>query len=276
MVTDPQTWIVAGTALLAGAAGASAGIGGAVLLVPVLVLAGFPPTLAAALGLLTVAAASTAAAPRQLRQHLVNHRLAVSIETTAGAGAVIGAVLAAAVSRDVFVAVLAAAVIVAAAGGLRRHPAPNPRTSAPAGGRVGEQPGTLAGAYRLGSAVVGYRARRAPLGLTLAGAVGVVAGLTGTSGGYLKTPLMSDVMDVPVKVAAATTTLASGITSVAALLVYAVRGDVDPRLGAAALVGALAGGALGARAQELISPRLARVVLSALLLAIAVLLVTVR
>lgn len=271
--TDPDLWLVLAGALGAAAVGAAGGIGGAVLLVPGLVLAGVPQALAASLGLLTVAAGSLAAAPRQLAQRLVNHRLAVVLELAATAGAVVGAVLAGAVAPRVFNVVLAVALLAAAVGGFGRQGMrnrPDPRLGPD---DVGEAPGRLAGAYRLGEAVVPYRARRVPAGLGLSGIVGVVAGLTGTSGGYLKTPLMSEVMHVPVKVAAATTTLASGLTAVAALIVYVVRGDLAPHLGAVAVVGAVVGGMIGARVQEVVPPVLARRTLAGLLVIVAVVLV---
>lgn len=81
--------VVVGTAF-----GVVAGLGGAVLIVPGLLLAGFQPVSAASVGLLATAAASTAAAPRQLTARLANHRLAVVAELGAVAGAVLGALLA--------------------------------------------------------------------------------------------------------------------------------------------------------------------------------------
>ncbi|WP_165491950.1 sulfite exporter TauE/SafE family protein [Egibacter rhizosphaerae] len=272
-LADPDLWLVLTAALGAAAVGAAGGIGGAVLLVPGLVLAGVPQALAASLGLLTVAAGSLAAAPRQLAQRLINHRLAVVLELTATIGAVAGAVLAGVVPPELFNVVLAVAVLTAAAGSFGRRGMRNRPDPALGADEVGEHPGRLAGVYRLGEEVVPYCARRVPAGLGLSGVVGVVAGLTGTSGGYLKTPLMSEVMHVPVKVAAATTTLASGLTAVAALIVYVGRGDVDPLLGAVAVIGAIAGGMLGALVQEVVPPVLARRVLAGALVVVAVVLV---
>lgn len=270
---EPGGWMVAGAAALSATLGASTGVGGAVLLVPLLLVMGLPATSAAAIGLLTVAAGAVAAAPRQVAQRLTNHRLAVSIEATASLGAIVGAWAAAQVSERVFVLLLASAVVVAALGGWSRtgmRNRPDPSLSAE---DVGERPGTLGGAYQLGSQVVPYTTRRVPLGMSLSAGVGVLAGLTGTSGGYLKTPLMSEVMHVPAKVAAATSTLASGLTAVAALTVYVARGDVAIELSGAAIAGALLGGFVGARLQAVLPPVVARRALSVILLLIAVILV---
>lgn len=270
---DVAALLMAGAAAAAATLGTAMGAGGAVLLVPVLLLAGIDQGAAAAAGLLTVAAGCTAAGPRQLGQQLVNHRLAVTLEAMASTGAVGGALVAALLPPEAFASILAAVLLVAAAAtvirrGVRNRPDPSLTMA-----DTGERPGTLQGAYRLGHQVVPYAATRLPVGLALSAVAGAVAGLSGTSGGYLKTPIMSEVMHVPVKVAAATTTLASGLTAVAALAVYLPRGELAPAWGAAAVAGALVGGRLGARLQEMLSPVLARRSLAVLLVVISVALV---
>lgn len=261
---------LAGAAALAAAAGTAMGAGGAVLLVPMLVIAGVEQGAAAAAGLLTVAAGCTSAGPRQIGQQLVNHRLAVALEAMASTGAIIGAVIAGLLPPEVFGFLLVAVLLFTAAttftrSGIRNRPDPTLGTA-----DLGEQPGGLGGAYLLADKVVPYRAVRVRLGLVLSAVAGAVAGLTGTSGGFLKTPIMSEIMHVPVKVAAATTTLASGLTAVAALAVYLPRGALTPAWGAAAVAGALVGGRVGARLQERLSPVVARRSLAVLLLVITV------
>jgi uncharacterized membrane protein YfcA len=260
---------VAAGAGVAAAAGTAMGAGGAVLLVPALLIAGVEQTAAAAAGLLTVAAGCTAAGPRQIRQQLVNHRLAVTLEVMASTGAIVGAVVAGFLPAAVFAYLLAAVLLFTAAttflrGGMRNLPEPSLGHDA-----LGEHAGGLGGAYLLTDAVVPYRAARVRLGLALSAVAGTVAGLTGTSGGFLKTPIMSEIMHVPVKVAAATTTLASGLTAVAALAVYLPRGALAPTWGAAAVGGALLGGQLGAWLQQRLPPVVARRSFAVLLLVIA-------
>lgn len=265
----PELGVALGAAVAA-AAGTAMGAGGAVLLVPVLVILGVDPGAAAAAGLLTVAAGCTAAGPRQIRQQLVNHRLAITLEVMASVGAIVGAVIAGFLPASVFAYVLAAVLLFTAAttfrrSGMRNRPDPTLGRDA-----LGEHRGGLSGAYLLADRVVPYRAVRVRLGLALSGVAGTIAGLTGTSGGFLKTPIMSEVMHVPVKVAAATTTLASGLTAVAALAVYLPRESLSPAWGAAAVAGALLGGQLGALLQERLPPVVARRSLAVLLAVIAV------
>jgi uncharacterized membrane protein YfcA len=253
--------------------GALGGIGGAVLLVPALVLTGTDVADAAPLGLVSVAAGSLAAAAPQLEEGVVHHRLGVTLEVAATTGALAGALAGDAVGERTLTIVLGVtAVLAAVAGGARRGMRNRP-VPAFAADRLGEWPGTFGGAYRSPEGVVPYRAERLGLGLAAMGLSGVLAGMAGISGGFVKTPAMSEIMRVPVKVAAATTTFTVGITSAAALLVFAVQGRVDAREAAAVALGALAGGRVGARLQLRLPAPAVRRVLSGLLVAVGVALV---
>jgi uncharacterized protein len=244
-----------------------------VLLVPLLVLTGMDPIEAAPLGLLSVAAGSLAAGAVQLAEGTVHHRLGITLEIAASLGAVGGALLAGVVSGGVVARVLGVSAIAAAvAGGLRRG-VRNPSDSTFVGEVAGEWPGTLSGAYRLGDGVVPYQARRTGLGAGAMGLTGLVAGLSGVSGGFLKTPAMTEIMHVPVKVAASTTLFTVGVTSAAALAVYAGQGRIDTRTGAAVVAGALLGGRVGALLQTVLHPPVVRRVLSVVLVVVGVALV---
>lgn len=267
---------LAGYALLAtatAAIGALGGLGGAVLLVPLLVLTGMPASEAAPLGLLTVAAGSIAAGPRQLNERTVNHRLGVVTELSASTGAVGGALVSGFVSDDVLTYLLAAVAFAAALAGGSRSGLRNPPDPECERSDVGERVGALAGAYPLGAQVVPYRADRLSAGLGFMGLAGFIAGTAGASGGFIKTPATSELMHVPMKVATATTTFTVGITSSAALLVFALQGRIDVEASALVVVGSLVGGQAGARLQSSMSPTLIRRLLAGLLVLIALVLV---
>ena len=262
-------------ALAAATLGTLGGLGGAILLVPVLVLTGMSPSDAAPLGLLTVAAGSVAAGPRQLRTRLVNHRLGMVIELAAAAGAVTGALISGLISESVLTFVLATVAFVAAvAGMLRRTKEPrNPPDPACTTDDVGERIGSLDGAYPLGDGVVPYRTQRLWEGIWFMGVAGLVAGTAGVSGGFIKTPVLTDLMRVPLKVAAATSTFTVGITASAALIVFAIQGRIDVQPAALVITGSLIGGQLGARVQSRLPSWAIRRVLSAILVVVAISLV---
>jgi uncharacterized protein len=252
-------------------AGSLGGIGGATLLVPVLLALDVEPTVAAPLGLLTVAAGSLAAGSRQVDDGLVHHRLGLTVELTAAAGAVAGALASTHVpeawlARVLGIAALVGAVATLARSGIRNRPV----AAFGAEETAGEWPGTLGGQYQLAGRVVPYQAQHLPAGLAASLAAGVVAGLSGVGGGFLKTPAMSEIMKVPVKVAAATTTFTLGLTAATGLVIYAIQGRLSIESGAAVVTGALAGGVLGARLQSHTNASVLRRVTGVLLLVVAV------
>lgn len=268
------TWALVVLAAVTAGIGSLGGIGGAVLLVPALVLLGVDPVDAAPLGVLTVAAGSLAAAPRQLEEGLVHHRLGITLEVAASAGAIAGALLAEAVSAELLSRALGVVAIGAAIAGGRRSGMRNLPNSIFGEEPAGEWPGTLAGAYELDDgSMVPYQARRLPLGLGAMTGAGLVSGLAGVGGGFIKTPAMSEIMHVPVKVAAATSTFTVGITAATSLIVFAAQGRIDATAGAAAVVGGLGGGWAGAHVQGRIPPAKVRSVLSVVLVLIGLTLV---
>lgn len=254
--------------------GTLGGLGGAIILVPVLVLLGVEAQYAAPLGILSVAAGSLAAAPRHLDDGVVHHRLGVTLEITASAGAIVGALLGEVVSSTVLARVLAVVALLAAVSGVRRRGLRNLPHAEFSHEEPGEWPGTLSGAYRLSDTeIVPYSAKRVPAGLGAMALAGLVSGLAGIGGGFIKTPAMNQIMTVPVRVAAATSTFTVGITAAASLVVFSGQGRIDYRAGAAVVVGGVVGGVVGARVGRRLHPDLTRRLLTVALVVIAVILV---
>src|SRR5690606_18257041 len=116
----------------------------------------------------------------------------------ASTGAVTGALLADQVSGTVLSVGLALVAFAAASTALRVRGMRNPPRPEFTAELAGEWPGTLAGAYQLETGVVPYHAQRVPLGLVAMLFAGLVSGLAGVGGGFIKTPAMSEIMRVPV------------------------------------------------------------------------------
>jgi uncharacterized membrane protein YfcA len=255
------------------ATGALGGLGGAIILVPVLVLLGVDPLVAAPLGMLSTAAGSLAAGPGQLRRGLVHHRLGVVLEITASAGAIAGALVADQLSATTLARVLAVVALATAVAAGRRRPVRNHPQAEFAHEDPGEWPGSLGGAYRAGSAgVVPYAASRVRAALAAMTGAGLLAGMAGVGGGFVKTPIMSELMRVPVKVAAATSTFTVGITAAVTLAVFAGQGRLDEEAGAAVVVGSVLGGIAGAAVQDRLPAARVRQALAVVLAVVGVVL----
>ena len=239
--------LLAAAGLAAGSFGAMLGLGGGILIVPLLTLAfGYPLTTAVATSLVCVIATSTGAAARNVRTGRADVRLGLTLESGTVVGALTGGLVAGLLPERVLAGLFAVLMLYTAftmARGLRRPPAGDEAIeivdpSAP--------DGPTAPAYR--------RLRLVP---ALAGSfvAGNVSGLLGIGGGAIKVPLVHLVMGAPIGVAVATSNFIIGVTAAAGAYAYLIRGDVDPGITGPVVLGVAAGAMLGARLGERISPR---------------------
>jgi uncharacterized protein len=99
---------------------------------------------------------------------------------------------------------------------------------------------------------------------------GIMSGLLGVGGGFIKVPAMNLVMGVPIKVAAATSNFMIGVTAVSSLLVYLGRGEMHPAATTPLILGTVVGGISGSRLQGHIGSRPVQLTLAAILGLVAI------
>jgi uncharacterized protein len=239
-----------GTGLLAGAVGALLGLGGGIFLVPALTLAfHLPVRIAVGTSLVSVIATSAGVAASANEDSGADVMLALRLEIATAAGAVIGGLVAGLVSAS-FLSILFAVVVFATAG----------YTLAKSLSRSGEE-----AMYRRD-----YTPRRWVAGSSTAGLAGMVSGLLGVGGGFIKVPTMYAVMGVPLGIATATSNFMVGITAAASVFVYIGRGDVRPFIAVPTATGVFLGAVLGSLVQSRIKVGALRWALIVLLLGIGV------
>ena len=269
--------MIAGVLLLVGGAaaglfGSLLGLGGGVLIVPLLTLGfGRPLREAVAVSLVCVIVTSSAAAGAYLRSRTANLRLGMVLVLFTAVGALAGALVAFSLPDRVLAGLFALLLVYVAlsmARGLRSRPTTAPdarREPVPVAGEpvddgapAGDEPPALAGV--LGGALdgPGYHVRRlGPGGLASLGA-GVVAALFGVGGGIVNVPTMHLVMGAPLRVAAATSNLMMGVTAVSSAIIYMLRGGLDPYLAAPTALGVFVGASVGARVAHRVDVRVIR------------------
>ena len=232
---------VAAAGGVAGALGSLLGIGGGVFLVPFLNLAlGIDFKVAAATGLMTVIATSSVVSAGRAGRHLINLRLGMLLEVATTVGGLIAAFTVAFLSDlalNLIFAVVTTAIAILMLTRLDRRNVLHHSAS----------PGTLGGRFHdddTGREVV-YRVRRLPVGLSASFLAGYVSGTLGIGGGILKVPVLNAWCGVPMRAAAATSALMIGVTAAASAPQYFARGNVNPPIAAAAVIGVLAGSRLG-------------------------------
>ena len=259
----------------AGWLGAWIGIGGGVVLVPTFVLAfGFDPKVAVATSLLTVIATSTAAGSVYVGRGLSNTRLAMALEIATTIGGMLGGLFALVIPSNVLAGIFGVVMSVTAISMLRWSKVKESGRFEPSETRVDgtEHRGEIAGTYydELHRGVVHYRARRISVGSMIALLAGAVSGMLGVGGGFLKVPAMNLGMDVPIRVAVATSNFMIGVTAAASVFVYFGRGFVHPLLVAPVSLGVVAGALLGTIHSGRASHALLKRVMAGVLIIVAI------
>jgi uncharacterized membrane protein YfcA len=222
-----------------------AGVGGAVLFVPI--VGGFFPfhlDFVRGCGLLVALSASLAASPGLLRMDLASFRLAmlpsVVLSVAAIAGAFIGLAMSpAAVQTGMGIAILLIVVVMLAT---RRRERSTPFPPDALSRRFG-----INGTYTEISTGEGveWHTRRTPAGLALFVLVGLLAGMCGLGAGWANVPVLNLVMGAPLKVSVATSMLLIATTDTAAAWVYLHHGGVIAAIVAPSIAGMMLGSWVG-------------------------------
>ena len=249
----------------AGVFGSLLGLGGGILIVPLLTVGfGVPFREAVGVSLVCVIVTSSAAAGAYLERHAANLRLGMLLEVFTATGALFGGLVAFLLPERVLAGLFAALLAYTAFSMLRRSgtqaaprsplAADGPGAAHDAGADTRPSAGSLADEV----AGPGYRPRRLGAGAGGSLGAGVLSALLGVGGGIVKVPLMHLVMGVPLKVATATSNLMIGVTAAASAIVYLLRGGIDPYVAGPTAVGVFAGALVGSRLAARIHVRLLR------------------
>jgi uncharacterized membrane protein YfcA len=249
----PIDLLLAISGLVAGAFGALLGLGGGILIVPILTL-GFGAPLPAAVGtsLICVIATSTGAAAINVRAGRADVRLGITLGVWTVLGAVTGGLVAGYLPERVLAGLFAGLIAytcVAMGRQLFR------RTDARAGSAPQDDP-----TRPDGPEAPAYRSRLAPVAAAASFGAGNVSGLLGVGGGIIVVPLINLVLRAPLQVAVATSNFMIGITAGAGAFTYLFRGDLDPRVAAPVVLGTLAGAMLQARLSPAIPAQFVRLI----------------
>ncbi|MBF8289410.1 MAG: hypothetical protein HW391_378 [Chloroflexi bacterium] len=251
--------------VVVGTFGSLLGLGGGVLLVPLLTL-GFNLPLREAVGvsLVCVIVTSGASASVFLDRGVANLRLGMALELFTAIGALLGGTIAFLLDERLVAGLFALVLIYAATTMLRLKPAASEDVATP----TGEGPtGAPAPAGRLMAGLSGpnYRVRAPIAGATGGVFAGTLSAILGIGGGLVMVPLMHIAMGVPLRIATATSNLMIGVTASASAIVYLLRGGIDPYAAAPSAVGVFVGAAVGSRLAHRVDVRVLRVLFAGVL-----------
>lgn len=255
--------------LAAGTFGSLLGLGGGVLIVPLLTLGfGLPLREAVGVSLVSVIMTSGASAGVYLERHVANLRLGMTLELFTAFGALLGGLVAFLLDEKV-IAGLFALLLVYTAISMARGTRPEAAADAPSIDPPSDGDERKRFVDTLGGP--GYRVGRLPVASLGSVFAGVTSALLGVGGGLVKVPIMHLVMGVPLRVATATSNLMIGVTAAAGAIVYLLRGGIDPYVAGPTAVGVFLGASLGSRIAHRIDTRVLRLLFVVVILYTALL-----
>ncbi len=260
--------VVGAISALAGFLGALTGLGGGVVIVPVLTLAlGVDLKYAIGASLVSVIATSSGAAAAYVKEGYSNIRIGMLLEIATTIGAVLGAYLAAFTSTHIIAIIFGLVLIQSAYQSLAS-------SQSEADNLVSSD--RLARLLRLGSnyPVRGtrqeYGVQHVPTGFGLMFGAGALSGLLGIGSGAVKVIAMDRAMKIPFKVSTTTSNFMIGVTAAASAGVYLSRGYIDPRVAMPVMLGVLAGAYLGTKVLVHAPVRTLRIVFGVVIAALAI------
>ena len=242
-------------AVAAGALGSLLGLGGGIIIVPVMTLfLHIDFRTAAGASIIAVIATSSGSASAYVKDGLANIRVGMFLEILTTLGAICGALLVGRFRGSILYVVFALALMYSLVPSgrrileeLRGRPRKLERRDSAGSGRLALGL-SLGGSYfdpALGRQVE-YRLRRVPLGAAIMYGAGLASGLLGIGSGVFKVLAMDSVMGMPIKSSTATSNFMIGVMAAASAGIYFGRGDINPFVAAPVALGVLAGSLLGA------------------------------
>jgi uncharacterized protein len=256
--------------LLAGLLGSLVGLGGGILIVPLLTLAfGLPIQYAIGVSIVAVIATSSGAAAAYVRDHMTNMRIGMFLELGTTAGAISGAFLAGLLAPQLLFVIFGTVLVISVA---------------PLIFKLGEElPSGVhndrwAQALSLSSTYpdhylnreVPYEVTRTPWGLAMMYLAGLVSGLLGIGSGTFKVLAMDTIMRLPMKVSTTTSNFMIGVTAAASAGIYFARGDIPPLIAAPVALGILLGALVGTRLLAHMSNKVVRMIFIPIIAVVAV------
>jgi len=219
--------------LIAGLFGSLLGLGGGVLIIPLLTLGfGVPMKEAIGTSLICVIATSSGAASLYVRKHFADIRLAMTLELATTIGAIVGGLVAGIIKPEILTILFSVLLFYIALSMIRKRPEKNQET-------VSSAPGD-------------YQITNFSFGMGASFFAGNISGLLGVGGGVIKVPAMYLMMGVPLRIAVATSNFMIGVTATAGAFVYYARGEVDLLVSGATMIGVFFGALVGSRILHLI------------------------
>lgn len=230
-------------AVVAGFIGSILGLGGGIIIVPVLTLMfGIDIRYAVAASLISIIATSSGAAASFLKDHLTNLRLAILLEIGTVFGAISGFLLASSLKSSALFLCFGGFLLFSALMMFRRKRDPRAEVNHPWAEKL-----SLDSTFPEHGELIHYKVANVPFGFFCMYIAGIFSALLGIGSGIFKVMAMDGAMKIPMKVSSATSNFMIGVTASASAGAYFLRGDVKPEIASPVALGIIVGAWAGAR-----------------------------
>ncbi|WP_294240991.1 sulfite exporter TauE/SafE family protein [uncultured Chryseobacterium sp.] len=231
-------------AISAGLLGSLTGLGGGVIIIPLLTLGfGVPMHYAIGASLISVIGTSSGAAVAFVKEGFTNMRIGMFLEIATTAGAIVGALVSGMLNPNTIGIIFASILLLTVVLNLKGkpdHQEPVIKGSL-------EDKLKLYGTFPDKGVLKSYSARNTVPGFFMMMFAGAMSGLLGIGSGALKVLAMDNMMRLPFKVSTTTSNFMIGVTAVASSLIYFQRGEIIPVIVAPVLVGVVVGSFIGSK-----------------------------
>ncbi len=253
--------------IAAGLVGSLTGLGGGMIIVPLLTLAfHLPIPEAVGISLFGVIATSTGAAPRFVGTGLSNVRAALFLQIAASSGALIGALVAHHLPARLLFALFG--VVLGYSAIMSFRPQHSDVAGAPESSPLAQRL-RLGSRYQQAGQWVEYRVVGVMPGFGIMIGAGFLSALLGIGSGAFKVLAMDRIMKLPFRVSTATSNFMIGITAATSAGFYLSHGDIPPVIAGAIILGVIVGAYVGGHLVRMLPVATLRKLFAVVLLLVA-------
>lgn len=252
--------ILAGVGLFAGIFGAIFGIGGGMIVTPIMTIAlGLDIKYAIGASVISVIATSSGASIAYLKDDMLNLRVAMFLEIATTVGAILGAILTGVLPAKVLYVLFGMLLIFSSWNMLHKLRASKEEVENTTPDELSEKLELNSTYYdQANQKQVDYKVSNVPGGFTMMFGAGFASGLLGVGSGAFKVIAMDTIMKMPLKPSSATSNLMMGVTAAASATVYFFNGSIKPEIAAPLAIGILVGATIGSRIMQHLQAKLLR------------------
>ncbi|HEY0298154.1 MAG TPA: sulfite exporter TauE/SafE family protein [Arachidicoccus sp.] len=254
-------------ACFAGLLGALTGLGGGVVIIPLLSYLGIDFHYAIGTALVAVIATSSGSAAAYVKEGVTNMRIGMFLEIATTMGAVTGAFLVASkiVPTYIVAIIFGLILIFSAINSIRKKSEVILQKSSETAVKL-----KLNGSFPTPNGEIKYGVKNVAGGFSMMALAGILSGLLGIGSGAMKVIAMDNIMHIPFKVSTTTSNFMIGVTAAAGAFIYLQKGYITPELCLPVVIGVLLGAILGSKILLKIDTAKLRTVFSVIIFIVAI------